>query len=46
MILNRPEEAGPHSAWYSTAALEDMRRKAATDVLRVLRGEKPRYPVK
>ena len=36
----------PHSAWYSTAALEDMRRKAATDVLRVLRGEEPRYPVK
>ena len=35
----------PHSAWYSTAALEDMRRKAATDVLRVLRGEEPRYPV-
>lgn len=35
----------PHSAWYSTAALEDMRRKAAADVLRVLRGEKPRYPV-
>ena len=36
----------PHSAWYSTAALEDMRRKAATDVLRVLRGEEPLYPVK
>ena len=36
----------PHSAWYSTAALEDMRRKAATDVLHVLRGEKPRYPAK
>ncbi len=34
----------PHGAWYSTAALEDMRRKAATDVLRVLRGGKPRYP--
>ena len=36
----------PHSAWYSTAALEDMRRKAAMDVLHVLRGEEPRYPVK
>ena len=36
----------PHSAWYSTAALEDMRRKAAADVLRVLQGEEPRYPVK
>ncbi|MDE0331490.1 MAG: C-terminal binding protein [Nitrospinae bacterium] len=35
----------PHSAWYSTAALEDMRRKAAADVLRVLQGEEPRYPV-
>ncbi len=34
----------PHSAWYSTAALEDMRRKAAMDVLRVLRGEDPLYP--
>ncbi len=36
----------PHGAWYSTAALADMRRKAATDVLRTLNGEEPLYPVR
>ena len=35
----------PHVAWYSEEAMIDMRRRAAEDVVRVLRGEKPRTPV-
>ncbi len=35
----------PHCAWYSTASQEDLRRKAAGEVLRVLQGRKPRYGV-
>ncbi len=32
----------PHIAWYSEAAARDMRVRAAEEVVRVLRGEKPR----
>ncbi len=32
----------PHSAWYSTAAQEELRRKSAGEVLRVLGGKKPK----
>ena len=31
----------PHSAWYSAAAIQKLQRKAAEEVARVLRGEKP-----
>jgi D-3-phosphoglycerate dehydrogenase / 2-oxoglutarate reductase len=36
----------PHTAFYSVEALQELQTKAATDVARVLRGEKPVYPVK
>jgi D-3-phosphoglycerate dehydrogenase len=35
----------PHIAWYSEQASVDMRRRAAEDIARVLRGERPRTPV-
>jgi C-terminal binding protein len=35
----------PHCAFYSTEATSEMRRKAAEEALRVLRGEPPRTPV-
>ena len=35
----------PHMAWYSEQAQVDMRSRAAEDVARVLRGERPRTPV-
>ncbi len=35
----------PHTAWYSVEALEDLQTKAAQEVARVLRGERPRNPV-
>jgi D-3-phosphoglycerate dehydrogenase / 2-oxoglutarate reductase len=35
----------PHVAWYSIEASQKLRRTAMTDVLRVLTGQKPRYPV-
>ncbi len=35
----------PHSAWYSTAAMEELRRKSAEEVLRVLSGKKPKNRV-
>lgn len=35
----------PHCAWYSTASQEDLRRKAAGEILRVLQGRKPMYRV-
>jgi D-3-phosphoglycerate dehydrogenase len=31
----------PHSAWYSNAAIGKLQRKAAEEVARVLRGERP-----
>ena len=35
----------PHAAWYSEEAQNDLQRKAAEEVVRVLRNEKPRYCV-
>ncbi|HET9902574.1 MAG TPA: C-terminal binding protein [Xanthobacteraceae bacterium] len=36
----------PHTAFYSVEALQELQTKAATDVAKVLSGEKPVYPVK
>ncbi len=36
----------PHTAFYSVEALEELQTKCASDVARVLVGEKPVYPVK
>jgi D-3-phosphoglycerate dehydrogenase len=36
----------PHTAFYSVEALDELQTKCATDVARVLSGEKPVYPVK
>jgi len=36
----------PHTAFYSVDALEELQTKCASDVARVLSGEKPVYPVK
>ena len=36
----------PHTAFYSIEALEELQTKCASDVARVLSGEKPVYPVK
>jgi D-3-phosphoglycerate dehydrogenase / 2-oxoglutarate reductase len=36
----------PHMAFYSVEALEELQTKCASDVARVLSGEKPVYPVK
>jgi D-3-phosphoglycerate dehydrogenase len=35
----------PHIAWYSEAANQDVRVRAADEVVRVLSGGKPRFPV-
>ena len=35
----------PHTGFYSIESLEDLQTKAAQEVVRVLRGEKPRSPV-
>lgn len=35
----------PHAAWYSREAVEELREKAAAEVARVLRGERPLHPV-
>jgi D-3-phosphoglycerate dehydrogenase len=35
----------PHTAFYSVEALEELQTKCATDIARVLSGEKPVYPV-
>lgn len=35
----------PHMAYYSESALRESQRKAATQVMKVLRGEAPDYPV-
>jgi len=35
----------PHSAHYSAESLAEIKQKALQDVARVLRGEKPTYPV-
>ena len=36
----------PHTGFYSVEALNELQTKCATDVARVLSGEKPVYPVK
>jgi D-3-phosphoglycerate dehydrogenase len=36
----------PHTAFYSVEALEELQTKCASDVARVLSGERPVYPVK
>jgi D-3-phosphoglycerate dehydrogenase len=36
----------PHTAFYSVEALDELQRKCASDVARVLSGEPPVYPVK
>jgi len=35
----------PHAAWYSVEASNRLRRTAITDIIRVLSGQKPQYPV-
>ena len=35
----------PHAAWFSDEANDDVRVKGAEEVVRVLRGERPRIPV-
>jgi D-3-phosphoglycerate dehydrogenase len=35
----------PHAAWYSVEASNRLRRTAITDIIRVLSGQKPLYPV-
>ena len=35
----------PHTAYYSVEALEELQSKCASDVARVLSGEKPIYPI-
>ncbi len=35
----------PHTAWYSIEALEELQTKCASDVARVLSGERPVYPI-
>ena len=45
-LLGRPNViVTPHTAFYSVEALEELQTKCATDVARVLGGEKPIYPV-
>jgi D-3-phosphoglycerate dehydrogenase len=45
-LLGRPNViVTPHTAFYSVEALEELQTKCATDVARVLSGEKPIYPV-
>jgi len=46
-LLGRPNVIlSPHTAFYSVEALEELQTKCASDVARVLSGEKPVYPVK
>jgi D-3-phosphoglycerate dehydrogenase len=35
----------PHAAWYSEQAVEEVKRVSATEIARVLTGQKPRFPV-
>jgi D-3-phosphoglycerate dehydrogenase len=45
-ILHEPRIiVTPHIAWASNEATVDMRRRGAEDVVRVLRGERPRTPI-
>jgi D-3-phosphoglycerate dehydrogenase / 2-oxoglutarate reductase len=46
-LLNRDNVIlTPHTAFYSVEALDELQTKCASDVARVLCGEKPVYPVK
>ena len=36
----------PHMAYYSEEALQESQRKASTQIVKVLRGDEPDYPVK
>ena len=36
----------PHTGFYSVEAIEELQSKCASDVVRVLSGEAPIYPVK
>ena len=46
-LLNRDNVIlTPHTGFYSVEALEELQTKCASDVARVLSGEKPVYPVK
>jgi D-3-phosphoglycerate dehydrogenase / 2-oxoglutarate reductase len=46
-LLHRPNVIlTPHTAFYSVEALEELQTKCASDVARVLTGEKPVYPVR
>ena len=45
-LLNRDNVIlTPHIGFYSVEALAELQTKAATDIARVLRGEKPVYPI-
>jgi D-3-phosphoglycerate dehydrogenase len=35
----------PHTGWYSEQAAEDVKRISATEIARVLSGQRPRFPV-
>ena len=35
----------PHVAWFSVEASETLQRTAIADILRILSGQTPRYPV-
>jgi D-3-phosphoglycerate dehydrogenase len=35
----------PHCGYYSEAALRESQTKAATQIIKVLTGEKPDYPI-
>lgn len=35
----------PHTAWYSEQAVEEVKRVSASEIARVLAGQKPKYPV-
>jgi D-3-phosphoglycerate dehydrogenase len=45
-LLHEPRVIGtPHSGWYSEDASYGVRVRAAEEVVRVLRGKRPRCPV-
>jgi D-3-phosphoglycerate dehydrogenase len=35
----------PHTAWYSEQAVDEVKRSSATEIARVLSGQKPHFPV-
>jgi D-3-phosphoglycerate dehydrogenase len=46
-FLERPNVlVTPHMSWYSVESERDVRRKAAEEILRVVRGEAPLHPVR